>query len=125
MTDDNNLNEGEIDDLLARAGDRHMVATGNLVARIVADADAVSDQRDKIRSPRFAPRQAGRLAGILANLGGWPGVAGLTTAAVAGIWIGYASPDTLTGFTDGYITIGLGSDLDDFMPAFTDILDEG
>ena len=125
MTDKDNLSETEIDDMLARAGDVQAVASGDLLARIVADADAVADQRDVAGTPGRAPQQSGVFARLTAALGGWPAIAGLTTATVAGIWIGYVSPDTLSAIAEGYISIGASDRLGDFMPAFTDILDEG
>ncbi|MEM8774623.1 MAG: hypothetical protein AAGF53_06290 [Pseudomonadota bacterium] len=36
-----------------------------------------------------------RFADFLEALGGWPSLAGLSTAAVAGVWIGVAPPDSL------------------------------
>lgn len=53
-------------------------------------------------APRERERRAGLLAALLAALGGWPAVAGLASAAVAGVWIGAASPDLVNG------VVGLG-----------------
>ena len=55
-----------------------------LMARIAADAHAVA--RD-LRPPRLSVAEILRAA-----LGGWPGLAGLATAGLAGLWIGAASP---------------------------------
>jgi len=35
------------------------------------------------------------------GLGGWPGLAGLGAAGLAGLWIGLAMPATLPGMTEG------------------------
>jgi hypothetical protein len=44
------------------------------------------------------------VGGWLAAIGGWPAAAGLATATVAGLWIGYAQPDL------GAVTLGTGAD---------------
>jgi len=51
-----------------------------LVARVLADAEAA----------RSSPRV--RWRGWVQELGGWPAMAGLSTATLAGIWIGIAPP---------------------------------
>ena len=38
-----------------------------------------------------AVARGGFLGGLLAALGGWGGIGGLATAAVAGVWIGFSS----------------------------------
>ena len=64
-----------------------------LMARVMADADAVQAEMARARGMPAAPRRG--LAGVWRALGGWPAVAGLSTAAVTGIWIGVAPPDAL------------------------------
>ncbi|MEC7298748.1 MAG: hypothetical protein VXW43_08705 [Pseudomonadota bacterium] len=51
---------------------------------------------------QVAPPRRGRLAGWLAAIGGWPAMATLATAGVAGLWIGAMPP----AFVE---TLGLGS----------------
>ena len=46
-------------------------------------------------NPTAQAVRPGRLAQFFALLGGWPAVAGLATATVAGLWIGTTSPDML------------------------------
>lgn len=57
----------------------------------------------------------GPLAAVLAAIGGWPAMAGMLSATLAGLWLGFASPDTLGG------VIGFGADytVGDFMPALS------
>ena len=61
-----------------------------LLARVEADAMAAFAART---TPARATPSGWR--GVLAALGGWPAGAGLGTAALAGLFIGFALPDTL------------------------------
>lgn len=60
-----------------------------LLARILDDAgrEQAAFRAPAPRSPRF-----GRLAETVRTLGGWPAMAGLASAALAGVWIGAAPP---------------------------------
>lgn len=67
-----------------------------LMARVLADAGEVQAAALEPVGPAVsaAPgRRFGPLGLLLAALGGWPSVAGLASAAVAGLWIGVAQPD--------------------------------
>lgn len=90
------------------------------MARIMADAAA---QAAPVAAPAAVPRR-GAFAALLATIGGWPAAAGLATAAVAGLMIGYAAPDTLGDLSGGYLEI---SDyrIEDLMPSYGDLLGEG
>ncbi|MEO0774585.1 MAG: hypothetical protein AAFZ04_15555 [Pseudomonadota bacterium] len=68
----------------------------DLIARVMADADAV--QADFMALPAPAKRSAGRR--VLAVIGGWPSLAGLATAGLAGVWIGMAQPALLVAGSD-------------------------
>lgn len=91
-------------------------------------AQALAVQREFTAPPlaRAAPRR-GLLAQLLATLGGWPAIAGLATAAVAGIWIGATPPAMLV---DIAVQVGAISDtaeddlyLVDTQPAYVLSLD--
>ncbi len=125
MTDGNEFRDSDLDDLLSGATQTVVAPSDDLMARIQADADGVLDEQQAAQSAALSKPRPGIFAGLFASLGGWPAMAGLTTATVAGIWIGYASPDALTVFTEDYITIGTNYGVDDFMPSFDNILDEG
>ena len=62
-----------------------------MLARVLADADRV---RTTPRQPRPSRPLTARLRDLL---GGWPAMAGLTTAALAGLWIGAMLPDRVPG----------------------------
>ena len=88
-------------------------AEAALLARVMADADHVQAEIAPYGAPgATATRVAwsARLAAMWRMLGGWPSLAGLSTAAVAGLWIGIAPPASLspalsylTGAADGFV----------------------
>lgn len=79
-----------------------------LMARLMADADAVAAARpapvasggaSRLPALPAAParspaRRRGR-SRLVSGLGGWKAVAGLMAAGVAGVWIGLAVPDAV------------------------------
>lgn len=76
----------------ARAAQPH--PTADLVARVLEDARAVQ------AAARSAPprrRRTGPGEALYRLLGGWPAMAGLASAALAGVWIGAGLPDGLLG----------------------------
>lgn len=60
-----------------------------LMLRIIEDA--AREQAARIAPPAAPPRR-GRWCLALADLGGWPAMAGLAMAAVAGMWLGALPP---------------------------------
>lgn len=50
-------------------------------------------------APQETARRPGRLAQFLAAIGGWPAMAGLATAGIAGLWIGAVPPAFVQTFT--------------------------
>jgi len=82
-----------------------------LQRRILADADAVL-----MAGITPAPRRL-RFAAALAVLGGWPTMAGLMTAAVAGLWIGVSPPQLIEGL--------MGVQTVEYLPGFNALLEEG
>jgi len=66
--------------------------SGDLVARILADADAEQPKApEPVRPPWWRS--------VLDGLGGAPAIGGLLTATVAGLWIGAAQPFGLEPLT--------------------------
>lgn len=73
------------------------------------EAAAVHALKPQVRPPE--PR-LGWFAQLSEALGGWTGLSGLATAAVAGVWIGVSPPDLIpdplgvvSGFTDETVSI--------------------
>jgi len=85
--------QDDLDDLLALAARRSAVPSEALMERVLADALALQPEAPGFR-PAVAPR-AGVLARLAAIFGGAPALAGLGTAAVFGLALGYYSPATL------------------------------
>ncbi len=93
--------EDPLDALFAAA---HRAEPGaDLVARVLADADAV--QRDVART-----RQPTNRAGVLRRppawitaLGGWGGFGGVTAAGLVGLAVGFWSPDMIDVLSGGQL----------------------
>lgn len=84
------MTERDLDDLFASARAEHVAVSDALLARIVADADAVVAARAV--SARVTPEF---WATLRACVGGWPGLGGMVAATLAGVWIGFAPPDAV------------------------------
>lgn len=105
--------QDDLDDLLALAARRPAVPSEALMERVLADALAAQPQTPGVRvAPVPRPGFLARLAGVF---GGPPALAGLGTAAVFGLALGYLSPSTLD-----YLT-GASTDTAEFFPD-TDLL---
>ncbi|MGQ0565527.1 MAG: dihydroorotate dehydrogenase [Gemmobacter sp.] len=99
MTDD------DLDDLFAAARADAARPSDGLMARVLADADALQPQRRAPARPRF------RLSALIAALGGMGAMAGLATATVAGLWIGLAPPAAVDDLAAAFWVAGDSLDL--------------
>lgn len=63
----------------------------DLMARVLSDADAAQAEF-LAPPPAVRPSAWSRFVGLI---GGWPSLAGLATASLAGVWIGISQSDTL------------------------------
>ncbi|MDV7144231.1 dihydroorotate dehydrogenase [Tropicimonas sp. TH_r6] len=107
-------------------------ASPDLLARILDDAYDTQDSLVTASTaepvkPAPATRSRGLLTSLLEAIGGWPAVAGLATATVAGVWIGYNPPAafdelTLTVLDSNY---GYEMNIDDTLAGFDDLLADG
>lgn len=93
---DDGRDDGALMTLFAEARETGAVPSDDLMARILADAAAV----DAARHPAPETPGTGFWAGLVAAVGGWPGLGGLAAATVAGLWIGIAPPSGLSGLAD-------------------------
>ncbi len=129
MADGKRLNDEELEKLLAEAGREAPLPSGQLLERIMADAEAVAARAEAPAPPSVPPaaRHGGRAGRLLAALGGWPALAGLATAAVAGVWLGLAPPPGLEAISRGaQLPLGGGDyGVEEFMPSLDDMLTEG
>lgn len=109
--------QDDLDDLLAQAARRPAVPSEALMERVLADALALQPAAPALR-PAPAPRPGlfARLAGVF---GGPPALAGLGTAAIFGLALGYLSPTTLN-----YLT-GASTETAEFFPEADFLTTEG
>jgi len=77
--------------------------------------------------PRATPisRSGFRWRDFGAALGGWPTFAGLATAAVTGVWIGFSAPDAVDDLTAGYLGYSSDPQFSDLMPTLDIFMTEG
>jgi hypothetical protein len=89
-----------LDGLLAGLGRQHLAVPDDLMRRVLADAVAVqAAAHPPLRSAASIQTQKGFWRRLVVSLGGTGAVAGLGTAAVAGIMLGYLQPATINGLT--------------------------
>jgi hypothetical protein len=89
----------EIDGLLEAhfAAARQTTPPEALLARVLADAEAARPVAGGVRAGpgRRLSAPGGAFSRLRAALGGWPALAGLAAATMAGLWIGVAAPSAL------------------------------
>ncbi|MDR7124884.1 dihydroorotate dehydrogenase [Pseudotabrizicola sp. 4114] len=111
--------EAELDALLTQARADPPLPDDAFMARVLADAQALQP-RPQLRPAR--PARRGFWARLAATLGGAIAVAGLGTAAMAGLVIGYVQPEPMVSFA-GSIGFGVSESLD-LLPGFDALLSE-
>lgn len=122
MTDDKKL-DLEMYFEAGRAADT--LPTADLLGRIMADAQAQMLSAQTVQTDVTPVARQSLLANLLTAIGGWPTLAGMATAAVVGVWIGFSQPagvdlvaEQIWGSEDaGYLV--------DLIPAFSDGFEEG
>lgn len=95
MTTDRDDPDRDLDALFAHARGIRPEPSPDLLARILADAEATA--RARPAPPRAAPpqRRPGWLPALMDALGGWPALGGLAATAVLGLTLGVAQPTGL------------------------------
>ncbi len=100
------MQDDDLDRLLADAARKVPEPSEALMNRVLADALALQPAAPRLR----VQSRPGLLSRLTAAVGGGPVLAGLGTAAVFGMALGYLSPATL-----GYLT-GTMADTAEFFP---------
>ncbi len=130
---DEGLGDGDLDALFAAARRLQPRPSEALLARVLADAEAVSLARAAPAGSAAAGRAGGAtggasggasggaagpgwLRGLAEVLGGWPALGGLLASTVLGLGLGLAQPAAVSGLTaslwgDG-VSVPLGLDED-------------
>ena len=114
------MQDSDLDDLFATARSTPLAVSAALTARVMADA-----QRLQPVTVRPVAPKSRFWAGFLSAIGGAPAVAGLSTAALAGLWIGFAQPVGLVSVTEILLAGTALAEPLDVMPAYDDFLTEG
>ncbi len=119
--------DDELDRLLASAARNRPVPTPALMERVLADALAAQAQPRAPRPMAFPSPKSGLFAWLAAALGGKPALAGLGSAAVLGVAIGYLSPTTIDYLTGGLsgVTVDPAADTAEFFPGADFLTTEG
>lgn len=124
MADDTMITDQELEQFFEAGRAGAPVPSDDLMARVLADAAALQARPAPVVPP--VPR-AGWVQRVLTQLGGWPAVAGLATATMAGVWIGYAAPAGLDSLTASVWpgSADSGYDVVDMIPSLSGFLVEG
>lgn len=116
------MQDRDLDDLFAAARQKPAAVSAELMARVLSDADDLQPSAETL------PARKGRIgfwAEILAAIGGAGGVVGLSAAALAGVWIGFAQPNGFSTVTDQFLPDEMVLGTVDVLPGFDDFLSEG
>lgn len=121
-TDKKPLNDQELEQFFAAMQADARAPSDRLLSAIMDDAARLQPQPALLPvQPTGAPQRS-FLHEVMATLGGWPAMAGMTTAAIAGVWLGVVAPAGLETLSGGLIlsqNAGLVDDsftLDDLVP---------
>jgi hypothetical protein len=101
-TKGNEMTQGksDLDDLFAKAAKQSMAPSDALMARVLADAMAEQPRAVQVQPPRPRAASFGLWARLAELFGGGGALAGIGTAAVAGVVIGFAQPAGLGTLTE-------------------------
>ncbi|MEF3046790.1 dihydroorotate dehydrogenase [Pseudotabrizicola sp. L79] len=93
-----------LNDLFAEAQAKPVAPSPEFMARVLADAAAHQPQPAPIVRPVVpaVARPVGLVARLMAALGGAAAVAGVSSAAMAGLVLGYVQPEPLMTLADSY-----------------------
>lgn len=115
----------DLDLLFAAAAKAPLLPSGALMARVLSDAVTHQPQA-AVSRPAVRPAAVARpgfWTRLAATVGGAGVLAGLGSAAMAGVMIGFAEPATLSMVTGGIYDTTL--DAVDLVPSFDPFLTEG
>ncbi len=102
--------DAELDAFFEAARADRAVPSEALMAAILTDAMAQLPQPQKTSQNTMKPQASvaprSFLKDLIAQIGGWPALAGMATATVAGVWLGMAQPNQLEILSGGVILSG-------------------
>lgn len=109
-----------LDDLFRQARENPPVADSDFMARILADAVALQPVPRPIVA---APARRSLWSRLITMLGGAAVIAGLGSAAMAGLVIGYVQPAPLTNLADSFGIVEAGDSVE-LLPGLDGLLTE-
>lgn len=114
-----------LDDLFADSIRNAPALPSELRARMATDALDAMPGLAPIIPPVVPQPSSGWLARIVASLGGWTAMGGLTTALVVGFGIGIAPPDAMETFATDLLGGTAAEQIEDVLWSFDSSLLEG
>ena len=120
---DKALDDAELDRLFQASDAEALPPSGDFMARILADAEAMAPKAASMA----VPQATGFMTRLRETLGGWGGVSGLAGAAAMGLIVGVFPPAAVSD----YAATVLGSEtiLSDYLPgleqAFSEVSIDG
>lgn len=111
-----------LDDLFAEARQNPPAPSAEFLARVLADAQALQPQAAITQNPTV--EKAGFWSSIFAALGGAAAIAGVSSAAMVGLVVGYVQPEGLVSLASSY---GIAESADgsfDLLPGYESLLAE-
>jgi hypothetical protein len=111
------LEDAALDALFATARDTDPMPSPELMQRVMSDAMGVQVLQHS--QPAAAQQTQSLWRGMLAALGGWPALAGLATACVAGVWVGVNPPDLISDSAATFLALETDGYMVDVMPTFS------
>lgn len=120
------MQTSDLDDLLALAAMRPPAASPALMDRVLADALALQPQPLTAPPPRAgAVARPGRLSRLAEMLGGPAVLAGVASAALFGVALGYLDPTTMDILAPGQATDQAEAEAVDLFPEVDFLMTEG
>lgn len=109
----------DLDDLFSNAKAGALQPSDALMQRVLADADREQPQAQTVA--RSTASSAGFWAGLAGLFGGGGVLAGIGSAAVAGVFLGFVQPTSITSLADAWATNSTALEL---MPGIDALLTE-
>jgi hypothetical protein len=96
--------------------------SSDLFARILDDAETVQAEHQSPDVPA-KPSAPWWQQSISVLIKAWPSAAGLATATLAGVWIGYSPPEAIETFTSSFVNLTETAGIFDVMAEFDTTLE--
>ncbi len=120
------MQDKDLEGLFAQAARQAPQPSDGLMDRVLADALALQPRGGAfVQAPALASPSRGVLARLAALFGGAPVLAGVCSAAVAGVALGYLNPESMDMLTGGLAGDLTGAETIDLFPSTDFLTTEG